>query len=245
MADSACRSRRLPDRPRRNGTRARPSRSIRPRRMSPLSGGSQTATAEASPVPHTSPQRRPYCTTMPRYHGPARRRLVSSGAMNRTSGSSTNAAPNVAAAAVACRASRRWMDTRVSCADRAGSTVTPATLPSGHGRAGPSPRAPRAGSGTRCPGPPRPIHRRAAGTSPPPARRSTPSGRCPVTNTVGQRTAASRGVRSGRPSEIERIALASARRSMVRRQSSTSATASGSFARVLGDSSASTIPLER
>ena len=67
----------------------------------------------------------------------------------------------------------------------------------------------------------------------------------PVTNTVGQRIAASRGVRSGRPREIDSIALASARRSMVRRQSRTSATASGSFERVLGDSSASQIPLER
>ena len=33
-------------------------------------------------------------------------------------------------------------------------------------------RAPRAGSGTPYPGPPRPIHRRAAGTSPPPGRGS-------------------------------------------------------------------------
>ena len=48
---------------------------------------------------------------------------------------------------------------------------------------------------------------------------------------------ASRGVRSGRPSEIDTIALAGARRSIVRRPSSTRATASGSFERVVGDSS--------
>ena len=94
------------------------------------------------------------------------------------------------------------------------SSRAPGTVATAPGRSGPSPRAPRAGSGTPCPGrrPPSPMASSRLVASACSAVHSEWS--LPVTNTVGQRIAASRGVRSGRSSEIDTIALASARRSM-------------------------------